>query len=429
MTTRFSQFALILLLLLNSTFVQSQDAASKKVLIRYAQAHVGNGEVIENALFAFQGKEITLLADGNKTRVNILDYDTIIDAEGQHIYPGFIVMDSRLGLVEIGAVRATHDYNETGDFTPNVRSVSAFNTESKIIATVKTNGVLMGQIAPTGGTLSGSSSCMHFNGKNWIEATVKADEGIYLNWPNSYRYHGWWAEPGAAKTNNEYGEKRTEIVEFFNEARAYSTDSNHAVKNLKFEAMSGLFNGTKRLYIRANWARDIIDAILFVREAEIENAAIVGGAEAYLVTTELKENDIPVVIDRVHKLPAHEGDDIDQPYTLASQLLNEGVEVAFATSGSMEAMISRNLPFQVGTAIFHGLEYEQAVMAVTMTPAKLMGIEQSHGTIESGKRATFFMSEGDAFDMVSNKVTTAYVDGKPVVLTNHQTELYDRFKP
>lgn len=414
------------LITLNLTGQEDND---KKILIRYATAHIGNGEKIDNALLAFQGNQISLLADGNKTRINVLDYDSIINAEGKHIYPGFIVMDSRLGLVEIGAVRATHDYDETGDFNPNVRTMPAFSSESKVIATVRTNGILMGQVAPVGGVISGTSSCMHFNGRNWKDAKVRADEGLFLNWPISYRYSGWWAEPGAAKSNNKYTEKKKEIVSFFQEALAYAADSSQTQKNLKFEAMRGLFNGKKRLYIRANWASDILDAILFFRASGVKYMTIVGGAEAHMVTTELVENKIAVVIDRVHKLPSHLDEPLNQPYALAGELVKAGVNIAFATSGDMEAMISRNLPFQVGTAVYHGLEYESAIRALTLQPAILMGISENYGTIESGKRATFFISESDALDITTNKVVAAYIEGKRVLLSNHQTELYYRFKP
>ena len=129
-----------------------------------------------------------------------------------------------------------------------------------------------------------------------------------------------------------------------------------------------------------------MDATLFYRSSGAENMTILGGAEAHLVTTELKENNIAVVIDRVHKLPSHLDDPVSQPYTLASELTEAGIDIAFATSGDMEAMISRNLPFQVGTAVFHGLEYEKAIQAITLQPAILMGIDHKYGTIESGKR-------------------------------------------
>ncbi len=424
---RFKQIQLAIALMMHVGVIAQQSGnGDQKILIRYATAHVGNGQKIENALLAFQGDEITMLADGNNTRVNVLDYDSIIDAEGKHIYPGFIVMDSRLGLTEIGAVRATHDYRETGDINPNIRALPAFNAESKVVSTVRTNGVLMAQLAPVGGMLSGSSAVVHFNGSNWKEAEITED-GIYLNWPSRYGYQGWWAEPGSAKKNKKYADGQDAIQEFFAEAQVFASDSIRSYRNLKLEAMAPLFTGEKRLYIRANWAKDILDAIQFYRASGVKKMAIVGGSEAHLVTTELVENGIPVIIDRVHKLPSHSGDMLDQPFRLAADLVAKGVNVAFATSGDMEAMISRNLPFQVGTAVYYGLPYEKAIESLTLTPAKLMGIEKDYGTIESGKRATFFISEGDALDIKSNDVSAAFVNGKRVYLWNHQMELRDKY--
>lgn len=404
-----------------------KKVSNKSVLIRYATAHIGNGEKIENAYLSFQGDEITMLANGNNVRINILDYDSIIDAEGKHVYPGFIIMDSRLGLNEIGAVTATHDFDETGEYTPSVRTLPAFNTESKVIATVRTNGVLMAQIAPVGGKLSGSSSCVHFDGWNWQDATIKADEGIFMNWPSRYSYKGWWAEPGSSKSNKKYRGHCDEITAYFLEAQAYSKVQDARTINLAFESMRQLFAAKKRLYVRVDWAKDILDVVQFVKTTGIKNVSIVGGAEAHLVLTELKENNISVIIDRVHKLPVHPDDHIDQPYKLAKTLSDAGVTFAFATSGDMEAMISRNLPFQVGTAVHYGLEYEKAIQAVTETPAKLMGIDANYGTIESGKKATLFISTGDALDIGTNNVEGAFIEGKPIDLRNHQQTLYEKF--
>src|SRR5690606_13987627 len=136
-----------------------------------------------------------------------------------------------------------------------------------------------------------------------------------------------------------------------------------------------------------NWAKDILDVVQFLRQSGIAKYALVGGAEAHLVTTELKENRVPVIIDRVHALPAHSDDAPYTPFERAGLLAAAGVEVAFATSGDMEALVSRNLPFQVGTAVHHGLDYEKAVQAITQTPGKPMGVDGDSGTIESGKKA------------------------------------------
>lgn len=410
-----------------TSFCQPQEFSQSKTLIRYATAHLGNGEKIDNAYIELQGKSITKVADANKTRINEADYDTIIEASGKHIYPGFIIMDSRLGLTEIDAVQASHDYQEVGDFLPNVRTLPAFNTESKIIGTVRTNGVLMGQISPVGIGISGQSSVVHFNGWNWQEAAIKADEGIFLSWPDRYRQTGWWAEPGSSKINKNYDDQVKSIKDFFAESKAYSLSQTPAEQNLRFEAMRGVFAASKRVYIRVNWAKDILDVVQFIRSNGIKNATIVGGSESHLVATALKENNISVVIDRVHQLPSHEDSPVDEPFKLASMLVNQGVEIAFASSGSMEAMISRNLPFQAGTAVHYGLDYEEAIQSLTETPAKLLGIEQAYGTLESGKAATLFISEGDALDITGNNVTVAFIEGVMIDLENHQTQLNKKF--
>lgn len=400
---------------------------NKKILIRYATAHIGNGEKIENAYVAVQGNELLFVSDANTARINPAEFDSIIDASGKHLYPGFIVMDSRLGLTEIDAVKETRDFRETGTYNPNVRALPAFNTESKIIATMRPNGVLMSQVAPKGGTISGSSSAVHFDGWNWQDANVKADEGIFLNWPARYRYTGWWVEPGPGKQNKKYDDQIHEIADYFAEAKAYSGLQDVAQQNLRFEAMNGLFEGSKRLYVRVSWAKDILDVIQFLRASGVKNYAIVGGEEAHLVTTELKENKVPVIINRVHQLPEHDDDPLKAPYELASKLVAADVEVSFAMNGDMEAMNTRNLPFQVGTAVHYGLDYEQAIKAITLNPAKLMGIDKNYGSLASGKRATFFLCEGDPLDMRTNQIIVAFVEGKIIDLNNSQTALYQKF--
>lgn len=425
-------FLLMLVLLAYSARMDGQvpsptATSDARILIRYGTAHLGTGEVLANALIEIQRGEISKVADGNTTRINASDYDTIIDVDGKHIYPGFIVMDSRLGLTEIDAVGATHDFDETGAFNANVRALPAFNTESKIISTVRANGVLMAQIAPEGGVISGRSSAVHFDGWDWQDATIRTDEGVFLNWPQRYRKTGWWAEPGGVKNNKKYEEELEAIHAHFKEAAAYAMLTEAHSTNLKMEALRGVVEGSDRLYIRVNWARDMLDAIQFVRAQKLQRVAIVGGAEALLVATELKENNIPVVIDRVHKLPLHEDSPLEEPFKLAGQLRAAGVEVAFATSGGMEAMISRNLPFQVGTAVHYGLEYEDAIRSVTLVPAQLLGIQDRYGSIEPGKAATFFISQGDALDIKSNNIIMAFIEGNMIDLSNHQLQLYEKF--
>ncbi len=399
----------------------------QSVLIRYAKAHLGNGKVISNAYIGFQNGELTMVSDANTSRISVLDYDTIIDGEGLHVFPGFIVMDSRLGLTEIGAVRATHDFDETGDFLPNVRALPAYNAESKIIPTVRFNGVLMAQVAPVGGRISGSSSTVQLDAWNWEDAQIAADEGIFLNWPQRYVKTGWWGEPGPVKVNEKYDEQVSEVFRFMEEARAYGTTDSHAVQNLRFEALRGVFDGEQRLYIRANKAKDILDVVQFKRHFGLNKVTIVGAQEAELVLIELKENKLCVVIDRVHQLPSRPEDGLNKPFELPALLAENEIPFAFATIGDMEAMISRNLPFHAGTAVFNGLDYEKAIQALTLDAAQMMGIDKHYGSLEPGKSATLFISTGDPLDISSNNILEAFIDGRQIELSSHQKDLFLKY--
>jgi len=186
-------------ILIFSVFFVQSVFAQNHILYLGGVAHLGNGLKIENSAIAVEDGKFSLVADASVIRINPTAYDTIIKLNGAHIYPAFIVPNTTLGITEIGQVRATHDYREIGSFNPNVRSLIAYNTDSKVSKTVRTNGVLLAQVTPRGGTISGQSSVMYLDGDNWEDAVKRKDDGIHLNWPNSYSYTGWWAEPGESK--------------------------------------------------------------------------------------------------------------------------------------------------------------------------------------------------------------------------------------
>lgn len=158
---------------------------SKAVTIVGATAHLGNGETIKNSLIIFEDGKITQIMDALTTKMQYRG--TIIQADGKHVYPGFIAPNSTLGLVEIDAVRASDDEDEIGDMLPHLRSLIAYNTESQVVESMRPNGVLMGQITPRGGTISGTSSIVQFDAWNWEDAVIKEDDGLHLNWPNSFK--------------------------------------------------------------------------------------------------------------------------------------------------------------------------------------------------------------------------------------------------
>ena len=415
----------IFLLILN-LFLLGNISAQKTTLIMGGIAHLGTGEKIENSLIVIRDGKFDLVADASLVRIDPSAFDTVIRAYGKHIYPAFIAPNTTLGITEIDAVRASKDYNEVGSYNPNVRSQIAYNTDSKIIKTVRTNGVLVTQTTPRGGVISGLSSVMYLDGWNWEDATLKADDGIHLNWPSSFNTSGWWAEPGKTSKNKNYDDRVKEIKNYFEIAKSYSKDD---IKiDLELVSIKGLFEGTRNLYVHANYAKDIRESVRFFKKIGINNIVIVGGRDALNAISILKENNISIILERVHSLPVNEDAAIDQFYKLPSQLSENNILFCLSYSGDMEAMGTRNLPFTAGTAVAYGLDMEKAIASISLNTAIILGIEKTTGSIEIGKNATFFISSGDALDMRTNNIELSFIKGIPVDLNNHQKELFEKYK-
>lgn len=398
---------------------------SRSVLVLGATAHLGTGDVLEDCAVGFRDGVIDYV--GRSFQVNRQKYDDIVDAKGQHLYPGFIVTNTTLGLQEVGAVRATQDQYEVGTFRPNVRSVIAFNTDSEITPTVRTNGVLMGQITPRGGVVSGSSGVVHFDGWNWEDAAMVMVDGIHLNWPSTHHRHRKNGQVDIQRRKT-YDQQRHEIERFFGEAQAYASARRGSLTDVRHEGMRGLFDGSLCLYVHTNDARAITEAVHFKRDLGIQRMAIVGGYDAYLVADLLRENEVAVMLQSVHSLPRFADDDVDLPFKLPKLLMDEGITVALQVDKRMTEMNSRNLPFYAGTARAYGLTEEQAVQALTRNPAQILGVDDQVGTLERNKMATMFLSEGDALDMRTNSLTMAWIEGREIDLDNRQRELYRKFQ-
>lgn len=419
-------YILIAILCTSFGFAQQTPAPkqSQPIAITGATAHLGNGQIIENSLIIFKDGKLTTVSNASQTDLSGME---VIKADGKHVYPGFIVPSSTLGLTEIDAVKATVDESEIGEMNPHIRSIIAYNAESKVVESMRPNGVLMGQIAPQGGRISGTSSVVQFDAWNWEDATVKVNDGIYLNWPSSFTRGRWWlGEDRGLKSNDKYKEQVDELVAFFNETKAYSA-GDKTTSNLPYAATQGLFDGSKKLYINVDDEKGITDAIHFAKNNNVKHLVIVGGSESYKVADLLKQHNIPVIVQRIHSLPSKEDEDYDMPYKLATLLVNKGITVALNANGSMERMSSRNLPFYAGTTVAYGLDKEEALKLITSNTAKILGIDKDYGTLEEGKSATLFISEGDALDMRTNQLTHAFIDGRLISLETHQTELYHRY--
>ncbi len=401
------------------------DKQNEVITIIGATAHIGNGTVIENSIIQIQDGKITTCADALTTKIPM--QGRIIQAQGKHAYPGIIAPNTTLGLQEIGAVRATNDTREIGEFNPNIRSIIAYNAESKIVESMRPNGVLIGQVTPRGGTIAGMSSIVQFDAWNWEDAAIKTDDGIHMNWPDTFTRGRWWlGEDPGMKPNKNYSKEVDEADMFIAESKAYLAGDRKTL-NLKYEAMSGLFDGSKTLYVNARDEKSLRDAIGFKDEHGIQRMVIIGGYQAPEVADLLKKHNIPVLVQRTHTTPAIDDHDYDYTYKLAKMLTDSGVLVGLQNSGSMERANARNLPFQAGTVAAHGMDKEEALKLITSNPAKILGIDDRLGTLEQGKDATLFISDGDALDMRTNILTHAFINGREISLESHQTELWKRY--
>jgi imidazolonepropionase-like amidohydrolase len=400
------------------------DKQSTAISIEGATAHLGNGQVIKNSLIMFTDGKITFV--GSAT-AKIARQGTIIKAEGKHVYPGFIAANASLGLVEIDAVKASADLDEIGLNNPHIRSLIAYNAESKVVESMRPNGVLMAQITPRGGRISGTSSIVQLDAWNWQDAAVKTDDAIHMNWPGSFTRGKWWlGEDPGLKVDVKYADNIDKIKSYFLDAKNYLA-GNKEKKHLPYEATKGLFNGSQKLFIHVSGQREITDAITTAKEVGIDNLVIVRGDGADKVTDLLVKHKIPVILNRPHRNSNSEDDAYDYTYTIAKVLTDKGVLISIGMEGQMERMNTRNLPFYAGTFAAHGLDKEVALQMLTGNTAKILGIDDMVGTLEVGKHATLFISEGDALDMRGNNLSKAYIQGRDISLETHQTKLWKRY--
>lgn len=419
---------IVVMLCISLGFAQQTPAPkqSKTIAIVGATAHIGNGNVINNSIVIMEDGKLKTVADATMSKIDMSSME-VIDAKGKHVYPGFIVSNGTLGLVEVDAVKASNDLSEMGTYNPHVRSIIAYNAESKVIESMRPNGVLLGHVVPRGGRIAGTSSIVQYDAWNWEDAAIKTDDGIHINWPSSFSRGRWWlGEDPGLKPNKNYPKQIKELADYFNESKSYN-NGDKAERHLPYEAMKGLFDGSKHLYINANDEKSITDAVNFAKSQGVSNVTIIGGYQAANVASLLKQNNVSVMLQRVHTRPQLEDDDYDYSFKQAKALVDAGVLVSLEPSGQMERMNSRNLPFYAGTTVAYGLTKEQALQLITENAAKIMGIDDMYGTLEVGKSATLFISEGDALDMRTNIVTKAFIDGRDISLESHQTELWKRY--
>ena len=400
------------------------------IVIKNATVHTGEGTVIENATIVIENGKITAVGKDVKVPAGA----EVTDAAGKHVYPGLVLPSSNLGLQEISSVKASSDVREIGDMNPNIRSIVAYNTDSKVINTLRSNGILAANIIPQGDFLAGSSSVVQLDAWNWEDAAVQLDGGMHLYMPSLMprptfgRGGGGFGGPNAgAQTDpvKEGLEKMENLKSFFKEAKAYLAATDNKETNLKFESVKNLFSKKQKLYVHANTVKQMLVALDFVKEFGFD-MVIVGASEGWQMADLLKQHNVSVILDQLHRLPTGEDDDVDQPYKTAAALQKAGVLYALSDDDAQNR--GRNLAFNAGTAAAYGLTKEEALAAITLNAAKILGAADKIGSITVGKDANIIISSGDILDMRTNNVTDAFIQGRKVNLDDKQKQLNERYE-
>ena len=397
-----------------------------------ATIHIGNGKVIQNGTIKVTNGKIEAVGDNIAVPAGA---DNVTNLNGQDLYPGLILPSSTLGLIEISSVRATQDAREIGDMNPSVRSIVAYNSDSKVINTLRSNGILLANVVPQGNFVAGTSSVVQLDAWNWEDAAYKTDAGLHVYMPSLLPRPSFGGRGGGFGMGNfgaqggdpvkEGLEKMEGLKTFFREAKAYQQLTDRKATNLKFEAVKDLFEKKQKLYMHATTAKQILVALDFVKEFGFD-MVIVGGSESYQVADLLKQHDVSVILQQPHSLPTAGDDDVDQPYKTAAQLKKAGV--LFSISDDDSQTRGRNLAFNAGTAAAYGLDKEEALAAITLNAARIMGVADKTGSIEVGKDANIVVSSGDLLDMRNSNVTAAYIQGRKIDLTDKHKLLNDRFE-
>lgn len=400
----------------------------KPIIIRSATIHTVSGDTIENGSLIFKDGKITEIG----INLPFTDGFEVIDAKGQHVFPGLVDAYSNIGLIEIESVRATIDTSETGNINPNVRSAVAVNPDSDAIPVARANGVLLALVAPTGGLVSGRSAFMMLDGWTWENMTLKPDTAMVVNWP---RFGGGGAGRGRfRRADDEAGgaadaDRLAPMHELFRETKAYAAAKAAAPKetptDLRLEAMIPVVEGSVPMLISANSVKQIQTAVAFAKQYNIK-VILVGGSDALPVAHLLREAKIPLIVSSVYRLPGRHDAPYDSAYALPGQLQAAGVQFAIAGDGRFGASTVRNLPNHAAAAVAFGLSEADALRAITLTPAEIFGVADRVGSLTVGKDATLFIADGNILETSTN-VKKAFIQGRAVDLTSRHTQLNDKY--
>jgi imidazolonepropionase-like amidohydrolase len=388
------------------------------VAIVGATIHPVKGRIVKEGTVLFDNGKITAVGKD----VAIPEGAVRVDGAGKHVYPGLIASYTSLGLIEVGAVRASVDNREIGTLNPNVKALVAVNPDSELIPVARANGVLVALSVPSGGAVSGQSALIKLDGWTFEDMTLKPSAGLHVNWPRM-----------VSSSNAGQRDKALQAIEdLFDEAEVYakSADSNDARHDDRLAALGPVLAGKLPLIVAADRLRQIESAVAFAKKRGVK-LIIYGGYDAPLCADLLKENNIPVIVSGTLRHPRAQHDPSDAAFTLPARLHEAGVTFCLAGvsgGGPSGAYYNvRDLPNHAGRAVAYGLPKQIALKAITQYPAEIFGVADRVGAIRKGMDATIILTDGDAMQTATH-VDKAWIDGRAVDLSSKHTQLWKKYR-
>ena len=385
---------------------------------------MSDGTIDEGSLLFIDGR---IVAVGRQ--INIPDDAERIELAGKHVYPGLFNTAGTLGLVEINAVRATLDITETGDLNPNVRADTAINPDSELIPVTRSNGVLLNLSAPSGDLISGQSAVFQLDGWTREDMTLLAPAAMHVRWPTVSTATRWWDAKAVAEQRKIREEQFARLEQAFEDAVAYGLARQQLPKipvDLRWEALLPVLRGEVPLLVDADRVDQIQAAVAFAVKRKLR-LIVRGGYDAPYCAPLLRENHVPVIVPGTYRLPLRRSDPYDAAYTLPERLRQANVKFCIAGSDRFDASNIRNLPYHAAMAVAFGLPRDEALKAITLYPAQILGLDHQVGSLAAGKDATLFVIDGDPLE-AERIVEKAYIQGREVSLVDRHKRLYHKYQ-